>query len=54
MLYISVNDGNGTTKEYLTVTKNGNLYKIEYSLLSGLYEVDLDTIPKGYIEKEYW
>ena len=50
ILYMPSNAKNGTTKVNLTISKNGKVYKIEYALLAGLYEVDLSTIPNNCIE----
>ena len=50
ILYLPSNAGNGATKLNLTITKNGSTYKIQYALLSGLYEVELDKLSQEYIE----
>lgn len=50
ILYMPSNEKDGATKVNLTISKNGKVYKIEYALLDGLYEVDLSTIPNNYIE----
>jgi hypothetical protein len=42
--------GNGATKVNLTISKKDNTYKIEYALLAGLYEVDLDQLPSQYLK----
>lgn len=50
ILYMPSNAKNGTTKVNLTISKNGKIYKIEYALLAGVYEVDLSTVPNNCIE----
>lgn len=48
ILYMPSNAGNGATKVNLTISKNGNAYKIEYALLAGVNEVDLSTVSNQY------
>lgn len=51
VLYLPSNVGEeGATKVNLTISKNGGTYKIEYAMLSGLYEVDLEGVSKEYTE----
>lgn len=50
ILYLPSNAGDGATKVNLTIVKNGDTYKIEYAMLSGLYEVDLSTVSTEYTE----
>lgn len=51
VLYLPSNAGEeGATKVNLTISKNGGTYKIEYAMLSGLYEVDLEGVSKEYTE----
>lgn len=38
----------GKTKVNLTIVKSGDTYTVEYALLNGLYEVDMDTVPVDY------
>lgn len=50
ILYMPSNTKNGITKVNLTISKNGKVYKTEYALLNGVYEVDLNTVPNKCIE----
>ena len=50
ILYMPSNAGDGATKVNLTISKNGNAYKIEYALLAGIDEVDLSTVSTQYTE----
>ena len=50
ILYLPSNAGDGATKVNLTINKDDSTYKIEYALLSGLYEVELDELSKEYTE----
>ena len=50
ILYMPSNAGDGATKVNLTISKNGNAYKIEYALLAGIDEVDLSTVSSQYTE----
>jgi hypothetical protein len=50
ILYMPSDAGNGATKVNLTISKKDNTYKIEYALLAGLYEVDLDQLPSKYLK----
>lgn len=50
ILYLPSNAGDGATKVNLTIVKNGDTYKIEYAMLSGLYEVDLSSVSTEYTE----
>lgn len=44
VLYMPSDAGRGRTKVNLTIVKKGKVYTIEYALLAGLYEVDMDTV----------
>lgn len=50
ILYMPSNAGDGATKVNLTISKNGDAYKIEYALLAGIDEVDLSTVSTQYTE----
>jgi len=51
VLYLPSNAGTeGATKANLTISKNGGTYKIEYAMLAGMYEVDLEGVSKKYTE----
>ena len=53
ILYLPSNAGDGATKVNLTITKNDSVHKIEYALLSGIDEVELDKLSKDYTELIY-
>lgn len=53
ILYLPSNAGDGATKVNLTITKNDSVHKIEYALLSGIDEVELDKLSKEYTELIY-
>lgn len=48
VLYMPPNAGNGETKVNLTIEKKDDSYAITYSLLAGVYEVDLSTVSNNY------
>ena len=51
ILYMPSNAGEeGATKVNLTISKNGNTYTVEYALLAGLYEVELNEVADSYKE----
>ena len=51
VLYLPSNAGEkGATKVNLTITLNNGLYKIDYAMLSCLYEVDLSQVSKEHKE----
>lgn len=51
ILYLPSNAGEeGATKVNLTISLKDGAYKIEYAMLSGLYEVDLTQVSKEYTE----
>lgn len=51
ILYLPSNAGeDGATKVNLTISLKDGAYKIEYAMLSGLYEVDLTQVSKEYTE----
>ena len=51
ILYLPSNAGeDGATKVNLTISLKDGAYKIEYAMLSGLYEVDLSQVSKEYTE----
>ena len=50
ILYLPSNAGDGATKVNLTISLKDGVYKIEYAMLSGMYEVDLTQVSKKYTE----
>lgn len=51
ILYLPSNAGeDGATKVNLTISLKDGAYKIEYAMLSGLYEVDFTQVSKEYTE----
>ena len=50
ILYFLSDAGKNATKVNLTISKTGGTYRIEYAMLAGLYEVNLEELSKEYIE----